>query len=140
LLSCVTCAWIVLSFNLQIILRDSVSCGVFKDVNKQRHEAATTKKDKAMKKTILLAVAVAGVFTLAVSAQAGEPLLSPRAQEQEYSLRTVPTVASDVNLAVNRPSGNGIQLLDKSETERGGADWLYRAHQHSAVGAASKRG
>ena len=59
-----------------------------------------------MKKTILLAVAVAGVFTLAVSAQAGEPLLSPRAQEQEHSLRTVPTVASDVNLAVNRPSGN----------------------------------
>ena len=59
-----------------------------------------------MKKTILLAVAVAGVFTLAVSAQAGEPLLSPRAQEQADSLKTVPSVASDVNLAVNRPSGN----------------------------------
>ena len=59
-----------------------------------------------MKKTILLAIAVAGVFTLAASAQAGESLLSPRAQEQAYSLRTVPTVASDVNLAVNRPSGN----------------------------------
>ena len=59
-----------------------------------------------MKKTILLAVAVAGMFTLAASAQAGEPLLSPRAQEQANSLRQVPTVANDVNLATNRPVGN----------------------------------
>lgn len=59
-----------------------------------------------MKKTIMLAVAAAGIFTLAASAQAGEPLLSPRAQEQANSLRRVPTVASDVNLAKNRPVGN----------------------------------
>src|SRR6185437_7942569 len=86
-------------------LRDFVWGGVFKDVNKQRPEAATTKKDKVMKKTILLAVAVAGVFTLAASAQAGEPLLSPRAQANQ--IRVVPgTSANEVNLATNRPVGN----------------------------------
>ena len=59
-----------------------------------------------MKKTILLAVAAAGIFTLAASVQAGEPLLSPKAKEQAYAVRKVPVVASDVNLATNRPNGN----------------------------------
>ena len=59
-----------------------------------------------MKKMILLAVAAVGVFTLAANANAGEPLLSPKAREQANSLRKVPTVASDVNLATNRPIGN----------------------------------
>jgi hypothetical protein len=58
-----------------------------------------------MKKTILLAVAAAGVFTLAGSAQAGEPLLSPRAKVNQ--IRVVSgTSANDVNLAINRPVGN----------------------------------
>ena len=86
-------------------MRDSRGVGVIKDVDKQRQQPQT-KKDKTMKKTILLAIATAGIFTFAASAQAGEPLLSPRAQEQANSLRKVPTVASDVNLATNRPSGN----------------------------------
>lgn len=64
------------------------------------------KKEYIMKKTILLAIATAGIFTFAASAQAGEPLLSPKAKEQANSLRRVPTVASDVNLAKNRPVGN----------------------------------
>lgn len=59
-----------------------------------------------MKTTILVAIAAAGVFALTASAQAGEPLLSPKAKEQAYSLRRVPTVASDVNLIKNRPLGN----------------------------------
>ena len=59
-------------------------------MNKQRHEAATTKKDKVMKKIILLAVAAAGAFTLAASAQAGDALMSPRAQAFADSLKTVP--------------------------------------------------
>jgi hypothetical protein len=105
LLTCATVAKTGLSFNLQIILRDSVPGGVFKDVNIQRHEAATTKKNKIMKKTILLAVAVAGALTLAASAQAGEPLLSPRAQTNQIHI-VASTSAIDVNLAINRPNGN----------------------------------
>lgn len=86
-------------------MRDSSDGGVFKGVNKQRQQPQT-KKENIMKKTTLLAVAAAGIFTLTASAQAGEPLLSPRAQEQANSLRKVPSVASDVNLATNRPVGN----------------------------------
>ena len=66
----------------------------------------TKKKDKTMKKTILLAVAVVSALTFTASANAGEPVLSPKAKEQAYSLRKVPAVASDVNLATNRPNGN----------------------------------
>lgn len=66
----------------------------------------TKKKDKIMKKTILLAVALTSVLTLVSSVQAGEPVLSPKAKEQAYSVRKVPAVASDVNLATNRPNGN----------------------------------
>jgi len=76
-------------------VRDSFGSGVFKDVNKQRQQPQTKKED-IMKKTILLAVAAAGIFTLTVSAQAGEPLLSPRAQEQANSLKTVPGTSHDM--------------------------------------------
>ena len=86
-------------------LRDFPGIGVFKDVNEQRQQPQT-KKDKTMKKTILLAVAAVGALTFATSMQAGEPLLSPKAQEQANSLRKVPAVASDVNLAINRPIGS----------------------------------
>ena len=55
-----------------------------------------------MKKAILLAVAVAGVFTLTASAQTVQPLLSPRAQEQANSLRKVPAVAGEPDLNMNR--------------------------------------
>ena len=66
----------------------------------------TKKKDKTMKKNLLLAVAVVSALTFTASANAGEPVLSPKAKEQAYSLRKVPAVASDVNLATNRPNGN----------------------------------
>ena len=60
-----------------------------------------------MKKTILLAVAVAGVFTFAASARAGDVVMSPKAQALADSLKKVPgTSANDVNLATNRPIGN----------------------------------
>jgi hypothetical protein len=59
-----------------------------------------------MKKTLLLAVAVAGIFSFAASANAGEPLMSPRAKELAYSLRKVPSTPNAVNLATNRPIGN----------------------------------
>lgn len=58
-----------------------------------------------MKKIILLAVAAVGAFTFTASAQTGEPLLSPRAKENQ--IRVVSgTSTSDVNLATNRPAGN----------------------------------
>ena len=59
-----------------------------------------------MKTAKYLLVAAAAVVTLTLSAQAAEPLLSPRAKALADSLRTVPSVASDVNLATNRPIGN----------------------------------
>jgi len=80
--------------------------GVIRDVNKQRHNAAAKKERKAMKKTILFAVAVAGVFTLATAANAGEPLYSPRAKALADSLKKVPAATSSVNLALDRPAGN----------------------------------
>ena len=58
-----------------------------------------------MKKMILLAAAVVSALTFTASANAGEPLLSPKAQEQANSLRKVPA-ASYVNLAANRPIGS----------------------------------
>jgi len=65
------------------------------------------KKGKTtMKKTLLLAVAAAGVLSFAASANAGEPLMSPRAKELAHSLRKVPSVPNSVNLATNRPIGN----------------------------------
>ena len=54
---------------------------------------------------ILLAVAVAGVFTLAATASA-EPLYSPKAKALADSLKKVPAATSDVNLALDRPPGN----------------------------------
>lgn len=57
-------------------------------------------------KHLLVAAVAAVTLNVALSAQAGEPLLSPKAKEQAYSLRKVPAAASDVNLATNRPIGN----------------------------------
>lgn len=85
-------------------MRDSFGSGVFKDVNEQRQQPQT-KKENIMKKTILLAVAAVGAFTFASSVQAGEPLLSPRAQANQIRV-VAGTSASDVNLATNRPVGN----------------------------------
>lgn len=53
----------------------------------------------------LLAAAVLALG-VSLSAQAGEPLLSPRAKEQADSLRKVPAVPNQVNLALDRPAGN----------------------------------
>jgi hypothetical protein len=77
-------------------LRDSAPHGVIKDVNEQRQHAATNEERKIMKKTILLAIAAAGIFTFTASAQAGEPLLSPKAQEHANSTRKVPGTTPDM--------------------------------------------
>ena len=59
-----------------------------------------------MKRLNYLVAAAAVALGVTLSAQAGEPLLSPRAKEQAYSLRTVPAAPNQVNLALNRPAGN----------------------------------
>lgn len=64
-----------------------------------------------MKKTILLAVAVAGVFTLMSNAFAGDALMSPRAQEQADSLKTVSGTTPDmINRSVMAGSPKSIAL------------------------------
>jgi calcineurin-like phosphoesterase family protein len=67
---------------------------------------ATTRKTimKTLKNLLVVAAVVA--VGAAFSANAGEPLYSPKAKELAYSLRKVPSVASGVNLATNRPIGN----------------------------------
>ena len=61
-----------------------------------------------MKSLKYLLVAAVAVVTLnaTTSAQAAEPLLSPKAKALADSLRKVPSAASDVNLLANRPIGN----------------------------------
>ncbi len=70
-----------------------------------------------MKKTILLAIAAAGIFTLAASAQAGEPLHSPKGQEQAYSLRKVPGTTPDrIDRSVKVGSPRAIELANSLRT------------------------
>ena len=57
-------------------------------------------------KHLLVAALAAVTLNVALSAHAGEPLYSPKAKALADSLRKVPAVASEVNLATNRPIGN----------------------------------
>jgi hypothetical protein len=59
-----------------------------------------------MKTTKHLLVAAVAAVTLTLSAQAGEPLLSPRAKELADSLRKVPSSGASVDLARNIQYGN----------------------------------
>lgn len=61
-----------------------------------------------MKTLNYLLVAAVAVVTLnfTQSVQAAEPVLSPKAAQLRHELRKVPSVASDVDLAKNRPIGN----------------------------------
>ncbi len=84
-----------------------------KDVNEQRQSAATNEERKIMKKTILLAIAAAGIFTLAASTQAGEPLLSPRAQEHANSVRKVPGTTTDkIDRSIKIGSPKALELAN----------------------------
>ena len=61
---------------------------------------------KTLKHLLVAAVAVV-TLNVTISAQAGEPLLSPRAKEQADSLRKVPGMSmNEPNLVTNRPNGN----------------------------------
>ena len=49
-----------------------------------------------MKKTLIFAIAVAGVFTFASSVHAADVVMSPRAKEQANSWKTVPGITADM--------------------------------------------
>ena len=66
-----------------------------------------------MKKTLVLAVAVAGIFTLVAGASAGEPLLSPKAKELADSLRKVPGTTPDM-IAQRKAPGTTTDMLVRS--------------------------
>jgi len=76
--------------------------------NNGGQQPATNKQQNTTMKTLknLLVVAAVVAVGAAFSANAGEPLYSPRAKELANSLRKVPSTPSDVNLAANRPVGN----------------------------------
>jgi|SRR5688572_11586055 len=57
-------------------------------------------------KYLLVAAVAAVTLSATLSAQAAEPLLSPKAKALADSLRKVPPAASDVKLLANRPIGN----------------------------------
>lgn len=64
-----------------------------------------------MKKTLLLAVAAAGVIGFAVGTNAGEPLMSPRAKELAHSLRKVPGTTPDrIDRSVKLGSPRALEL------------------------------
>src|SRR5438132_759112 len=66
-----------------------------------------------MKKTLLLAVAVAGAFTLATRAQADDALLSPKAKELRDSVRTVSGTTPDLlDRSVRAGSPKAIALAE----------------------------
>ncbi len=66
-----------------------------------------------MKKTLLLAAAVAGIFTFGASAHAGDSLLSPKAKAFADSLRTVPGTTPDlIDRSVRAGSPKGLELTN----------------------------
>jgi hypothetical protein len=64
-------------------------------VNKQRQNAATDEERYNMKK-IILAIAVVGALTFVASANAGDAVMSPKAQEQADSHKTVSGTTPDM--------------------------------------------
>ena len=66
-----------------------------------------------MKKTILLAATVAGIFTFVASAHAGDAILSPKAKAFADSLRTVPGTTPDlIDRSVRAGSPKGLELTN----------------------------
>lgn len=82
-----------------------------------------------MKKTILLAVAVAGVFALTSNAFAADALMSPRAQEQANSLKKVSGTTPDmIDRSVQTGSPKSIALAQSSRKVAGTNNDLDLAH------------
>ena len=81
-----------------------------------------------MKKTLLLAATVAGIFTFVVSAPAGDALLSPKAKALLDSLRTVPGTTPDlIDRSVRAGSPKALDLAHAQRKVPGTtADMLVR--------------
>ena len=82
-----------------------------------------------MKKTLVLAVAVAGIFTLVSGASASEPLLSPKAKELADSLRKVPGTTPDmIDRSVKAGSPKALDLANAQRKAPGTTtDMLVRS-------------
>jgi len=82
-----------------------------------------------MKKTLVLAVAVAGIFTLVAGASASEPLLSPKAKELADSLRKVPGTTPDmIDRSVKAGSPKALDLANAQRKAPGTTtDMLVRS-------------
>jgi len=82
-----------------------------------------------MKKTLVLAVAVAGIFTLVAGASADEPLLSPKAKELADSLRKVPGTTPDmIDRSVKAGSPKALDLANAQRKAPGTTtDMLVRS-------------
>ena len=82
-----------------------------------------------MKKTLVLAVAVAGIFTLVAGASASEPLLSPKAKELADSLRKVPGTTPDmIDRSVKAGSSKAIELANSLRKLPSTASTVDRVH------------
>jgi hypothetical protein len=69
-----------------------------------------------MKKSLLLAATVAGIFGFAAGAHAGDPLLSPKAKALQDSLRAVPGTTPDL---IDRSVKAGSpKALDSAQAQR----------------------
>ena len=82
-----------------------------------------------MKKTLLLAVAVAGVFSFAVGVNAGEPLMSPRAKALAESLRKILGTTPDmIDRSVKAGSPKALDLANAQRKAPGTTtDMLVRS-------------
>lgn len=76
-----------------------------------------------MKKSIILAVAVAGAFTFAASVRAGDAVMSPKAREQADSHRTV--------------SGTTPDLIDRSVHSASPKQWEFATSLHRTASQSS---
>ena len=75
---------------------------------------------ETMKKTLLLAATVAGLFTFGSSGHAGDALLSPKAKAFADSLRTVPGTTPDlIDRSVRAGSPKGLELADAQRKASG---------------------
>ena len=82
-----------------------------------------------MKKTLLLAVAVAGVLSFAAGVNAGEPLMSPRAKALAESLRKIPGTTPDmIDRSVKAGSPKALDLANAQRKAPGTTtDMLVRS-------------
>jgi hypothetical protein len=70
-----------------------------------------------MKKTLILAVAVAGGLTFASNVRAGDVVMSPKAQEQADSLRTAPGTTPDMlDRSIKSASPKVVELRESLRT------------------------